>query len=38
MVTQKMLRTLEERKGIFVEKKIQFLTALDLIEGLKQIK
>ena len=38
MVTQNMLRTHEEKWAISVRKKIRFMTALDLIECLKQIK
>ena len=37
MATQPMLRTLKENKS-FPIKKIQFVTALDLIKCLKQIK
>ena len=38
MVIQNMMRMEEEKKGLFGEKKIRFVTALDLIKCLKQIK
>ena len=37
MVTQNKMRT-HKRKKIFSENKIQFVTALDLIKGLKNVK